>query len=208
MMRKLIPTNAEQIDHIIYGIGLNRRPTTNECEQFQHFIENKLVFKPMVWATVSFLKPMREDDGVRCIEWMMSRITRSVLRCHTLPIVGYNTIDGKIQSDIHITMLLNAEEYDGTKITATNDIIKWYRGQQNKFVKIIGRRDQKIMMPFGNHHIVSYNGGRCIQYTLQGHKRMTHLVYCPNRHRECRSRRRGNQCVYRRQPMRLLRLGE
>ena len=52
-MQLLSKQNTSKIDQIIYGTGLKRRPSVQECAELQHFVENKLILKPKIWMAIS-----------------------------------------------------------------------------------------------------------------------------------------------------------
>ena len=138
----------------------------------------------------------------------MRMVSRCILRCHNLPIIGYNAVDGYVQNDIHIVCCLDDKKGGVCRDYAASKMSGWLVENNKNFYRGIlgyggGELDNKIMNPIGNHKILPYDGGNCIQYTLCYHRRFNQVIHCPNRG-SCKSRKSGNACVYRRDPIKLL----
>lgn len=186
----------------------HNRVSMHDSQELKSMLDHELVFEPKVWMTVGFKRTLSVDMARDSIVKMLRELSYSALRCHILPIVGYNPVDGKVQGDVHYTLLCDdIGRYKGDRILIAGAVEDYFKRSNNRYWRVDVRKSSedyhttehvKALFPFGNRDIHPYDVERgCINYTVLRHMSMTTQIFCPNRG-SCKRRRGRNKCIYRR----------
>jgi len=179
---------VDKLNNLLY-CGVIKKRSNRSATELKRFLENNCKLEPTYWIGIGFKHPVSEEKARSRIASFINKMNHEYLRTHIWPIVVWNTnSSGLVANDVHIVLCIERRYSMGVYGILAKELARiWRYGRVGCFQL--------------------YERGRnAIHYSTLRHNEQAFMVFCPNRG-SCKSQRtKSNDCKWRKNPLRILRL--